>query len=303
MLYVFAFSFGLINVVDNPTRQTFISEMVGEENLKNAISLNFSMMNLARAIGPAAAGLIIMLWSISWAFFLNAFSFLAVMVMLSAMDKSALRTGLGSKPKGKGALMGLKYIWTKPKLKAVFLMMALIGTITYEFQVSLPLIAQRVFAGDAASYSILASLMAVGSFVGGVFMASKKKADTETLVAAAFFLGLATVLAAFMPVFALASLMIFFVGFFSACFTTLGSTTMQLGSDPQLRGRVMSFWAMAMIGSTAIGGPIVGLVGDLLGPRWSLGIGGLAAIIAAVLGKLIARKDSLADQEQVASSQ
>jgi MFS family permease len=290
IVYVIALLLGLINTVDNPTRQTFISEMVGEGELKNAIALNSTLMNLARVIGPTIAGILIVTVGLAPCFFFNGISFFAVVAVLAAMRSHELHRARRSHTHGK-FLDGFRYIVSKPVLRMTLIMMAIIGTLTYEFQVSLPLLAQMTFHGDARSYAALTTAMGFGSVIGGVIAAGSKKIGPRIVVVSAFFFGLTIVLTAIMPTLHLSVMAMIVVGFFSIYFTSLGNATMQLGSAPEMRGRVMAFWSMAFLGSTAIGGPIIGWIGEHIGPRWGLGVGGFAAIIAAALGAFTLKKE------------
>ena len=290
MVYVMALLLGLINTVDNPTRQTFISEMVGEDELKNAITINASLMNLSRVIGPTIAGIIIVTLGLAPCFLLNGLSFLAVVLVLTLMNGKELHRARILRARS-GFLDGFRYILSKPILRMTLFMMAIIGTLSYEFQVSLPLIAQQTFHGDARSYAALTAAMGVGSVVGGLTAAGSKKSGPRLVALVAFLFGGTILLSAIMPSLILTIMMMVLVGFFSIYFTSLGNTTMQLGSEPQMRGRVMAFWSMAFLGSTAIGGPIIGFIGEYVGPRWGLGIGGLAAVVASILGLAVLQKE------------
>ena len=290
MVYLMALLLGLINTVDNPTRQTFIFEMVGGGELKNAITLNSVLMNLSRVIGPTIAGIIIVTSGLAACFILNGISFFAVVVVLLMMHSKELHKTRIPKEKGK-IFDGFYYIISKPILKITLLMMAIIGTLSYEFQVSLPLIAQKTFHGDARSYAALTTAIGIGSVVGGVISAGSKKINSNILIASAFFFGLSILVAASMPSLTLSAVAMLFVGVFSIYFMSLGNATMQLGSTPGLRGRIMAFWTMAFLGSTAVGGPIIGWVGEHAGPRWGLSIGGFAAIIAAIWGFFALEKE------------
>jgi MFS family permease len=168
-------------------------------------------------------------------------------------------------------------------------MMAIIGTLTFEFQVSLPLIAQFTFNGDASSYAFLTASMGFGAAVGGLFFASRKGINPYKLVSAALFFGLAILVASSMPTLLLSGLAMVVVGMCSINFSSLGNSTLQLESSPQMRGRVMSLWSVAFLGSTTIGGPIVGWVAEASGARWGLALGGLAALVAAALGAVTLR--------------
>ncbi len=293
MVEVLAVGYGLVSMVDNPTRQSFVVEMVGENELRNAVTLYSSLVNLSRVIGPTIAGILIAAVSLAPCFIINGISYLAVLIMLWAMRASELHMHQDLPPMarrgGSQVIAGFKYVASTPVLRNVLLMMALIGTLTFEFQVSLPLLAQGTFHGDAQSYAALTSAMGLGAVVGGLMTAGQKRTAPSLLIMGAVFFGATTLLTSLMPNLILAVAAMVVVGFFSIYFTSLGNSILQLESEPQMRGRVMSFWAIAFLGSTTIGGPIVGWIGEHIGPRWGLGIGGIAALVAAGLGLLTLR--------------
>lgn len=281
MLYIYAFLFGLVRVFDNPGRQSFVSEMVDEAHLKNAISLNATLNNTARAVGPSIAGIIIATVSIGFCFLFNAISYIGTIGALVMMERAALSP---SEPTGKrsGQLVaGLRYAWSVPTIRYTLLMMAIIGTFTYEFQVTLPLIAQHTFAAGAGAYAALMSAFGVGSMLGGLFSAGRHRVAARHLLGFVLLFGISILFASVMPSLLLAIVAMFVVGFFSINVLSLANTTVQLQSAPEMRGRVMALWSTAMIGSTFFGGPAVGWVGEFLGPRWGLALSGIAAIIAA----------------------
>ena len=281
MLYISAVTYGLIDVIDNPTRQTFVHEMVGPTNLRNAVTLNSTEANLARAIGPMIAGSLIVTVGIAFCFLVNAASFLALITAVALMNEKELhREAKGEKARGH-LLESTSYAASVPVIRTVLIAMAVIGTLAYEFQVSLPLLAQTTFAGAAADYAALLSAMGAGSVAGGLFAASREKVAPHEFVASAFLFGFSIFATAIMPTLSLATVGMVFVGFFSINLTSLGNTMIQLAAAPHMRGRVMSLWSMAMFGSTLIGGPIIGLTGEYIGPRWGLAIGGVAAMGAA----------------------
>ncbi len=289
MVYVLAFLLGLVTVFDNPTRQTFYIELVGPENLRNAVTLYSTLINLARVIGPAIAAGLIAAFGLAPCFIINGLSYGAVVIMLAMLHPDELLT-TPPVPRTKGQLTeGFKYVASTPVLGASLLMMAIIGTLTFEFQVSLPLIAQFTFKGDASSYAFLSASMGVGAAVGGIFFASRKGVQPYKLVGASLLFGLAVLAAAFMPSLWLSGLALVVVGIFSINFSSLGNSTLQLESSPQMRGRVMSLWTVAFLGTTTFGGPIVGWFAELAGARWGLALGGLAAVLAAALGAVTLR--------------
>jgi MFS family permease len=290
MVYILAFCLGLVNAFDNPTRQTFYIELVGPDNLRNAVTLYSTLVNLARIIGPALAAALIAIFGLAPCFILNGVSYLAVVIMLVMMRANELLT-TPPVPVSKGQLReGFKYVISTPVLGSMLLVMAIIGTLTYEFQVSLPLIAQFTFKGNASSYALLTASMGFGAAFGGILFAGRKGIQPYKVVTASLLFGLAVLAAAFMPSLLLTGLALVFVGLCSINFSSLGNSVLQLESSPQMRGRVMSFWSVAFLGSTTIGGPIVGWFAEVAGARWGLALGGLAALIAAALGAVILRK-------------
>ena len=289
MVYILAFCLGMVNVFDNPTRQTFYIELVGPEHLRNAVTLYSTLVNLARIIGPAIAGGLIAVVGLAPCFFINGVSYFAVVIMLGMMRANELFT-TPPVPRAKGQIReGFRYVASTPVLGASLFMMAIIGTLTFEFQVSLPLIAQFTFNGDARSYAFLTASMGFGAAVGGLFFASRKGINPYKLVSAALFFGMAILVAASMPSLLLSGLALVVVGMCSINFSSLGNSTLQLESSPQMRGRVMSLWSVAFLGSTTIGGPVVGWVAEAAGARWGLALGGLAALAAAALGAVTLR--------------
>lgn len=284
MVFAFAFCYGICNTIDNPTRQTFVVEMVGNEELRNAITLYSSLVNLARVVGPSLAGIIIATVALAPCFIINGLSYIAVILMLLLMRTEELHTPPPT-PRASGQVRaGFDYVVSTPVLRNVLIMMALIGTLTFEFQISLPIIAQFAFHGNAESYAALTAAMGVGAVAGGLIAAGKKQTAPPLLIRAAFLFGVAVLIAAAMPNLILATCAMLFVGAFSINFTSLGNSVLQLESSPQMRGRVMAFWSIAFLGSTAIGGPLVGWLAELGDPRWGLAVGGFAALAASAWG-------------------
>ena len=290
MIYILAMGLGLVNSVDSPTRQTFVSEMVDKSHLANAVAINSTEVNLARAVGPVIAGSVIAVVGIGMCFLINAASYVAVIVMLAMMRYGELHV-VEKIQKAKGQIReGIKYIMSSPVLFHTIIMMVIIGTLSYEFSVSLPLLAQFTFHGNAQSYSFLVAATGMGSVIGGYFAIRRKTVAPRFLIFSALGFGISLSIAAWMPTLALAVLFMFFAGIASLNFISLGNTILQLESRPEMRGRVLSFWTLAFLGSTPIGGPIIGWIGEKFGPRWGLGVGGLAAIAAAIYGALIVLK-------------
>jgi MFS family permease len=283
IVYLLALALGFVNVFDNPARQSFISEMVSTGDLPNAVTLNSVAANMARVFGAALGGVIAAAIGLALCFTINALSFGAVLVSLAAMRSSELFPAERVSRQKKQVRQGLRYVRNTPELLIPLLMIAVIGTLAWEFQVSLPLMASKVFHGGAASYGVMASVMGGGAVVGGLISAARARPRARALCLAAIGWGIAILAAAVAPSFALELAALVFVGYGSITFNSLAKTTLQLAAKPEMRGRVMALWALAWMGSTPIGGPIVGWAGQAIGARWGLVIGGLAALACGVL--------------------
>ncbi len=289
-VYLLAAGLGLANVLDNPARQAFVLEMVGPDHLRNAVSLNSVLVNAARAVGPAAAGLLIAGVGVGVCFLANAVSFVAVIASLLAMDPAALHRGRPVAREPGQLAAGLRYVRRTPELAVPLLMMALIGTLAYEFQVVLPLVARVSFHGGAQAYGFLTSAMGIGAVAGGLVAASRSRTGLRPLVTTAAAFGATILFAAAAPTLPVELAALVLVGAGSVAFLATGNSTLQLGSDPAMRGRVMALWAVAFLGSTPVGGPLAGFVASHAGPRWALTMGGLACLTAAALGLATLRR-------------
>ena len=283
IVYLLALALGFVNVFDNPARQSFISEMVSAKDLPNAVTLNSVAMNMARVFGAALGGVIAAAIGLALCFTCNALSFGAVLVSLAAMRGSELFPAKRVSRQKKLLRQGLRYVRNTPELLIPLLMIAVVGTLAWEFQVSLPLMASKVFHGGAAAYGVMASVMGGGAVVGGLISAARARPRARALCLAAIGWGIAILAAAVAPSFALELAALVFVGYGSITFNSLAKTTLQLAAKPKMRGRVMALWALAWMGSTPIGGPIVGWTGQAIGARWALVIGGLATLACGVL--------------------
>ena len=283
IVYLLAIALGFVNVFDNPARQSFISEMVSAKDLPNAVTLNSVAMNMARVFGAALGGVIAAAIGLALCFACNALSFAAVLVSLAAMRTSELFPAERITRQKRQVRQGLRYVRSTPELFIPLVMIAVIGTLAWEFQVSLPLMASKVFHGGAASYGVMASVMGGGAVVGGLISAARSRPRARALCLAAVGWGIAILAAAVAPSMALELAALVFVGYGSITFNSLAKTTLQLAAKPEMRGRVMALWALAWLGSTPIGGPIVGWAGQAIGARWALVIGGVAALACGVL--------------------
>ena len=284
MVAAVAFGLGMVNVVDVPTRQSFVTEMVGREHLVNAVSLNGVIMNGGRLIGPAAAGLIIATVGIAPCFFINSASYLAVIAGLLAIRGGELfRSAPVARARGQ-LVEGFRYVWRTPELRTPLLMMALVGTFAYEFSVTLPIFTKFTFHSGAEVFGLMTSFMAGGSVLGGLVVAARARPTPGRLVLACALFGSLVLLTAAAPNLPIALVLLFLAGAASIFFAAMCNTTIQLTASPEMRGRVMALYTVAFMGSTPIGGPIVGFIGQAFGGRASLAVGGLATLVAAGLG-------------------
>jgi MFS family permease len=288
VVYVLATALGFVNVFDNPARQSFISEMVPERDLANAVLLNSISMNLARVFGAAVGGTVAAVLGLTLCFTLNAVSYGAVLVSLALMSAAALYPARKvAKKKGQIAA-GLRYVRTRREILIPLIMIAVVGTLAWEFQVTLPLMASKVFHGwifhnAAADYGLMASVMGAGAVVGGLVSAGRIAPGLRSLCLAAVGWGAAISVAAVAPDMPVELAAMAFVGYGSITFNSLAKTTLQLAARPEMRGRVMALWALAWLGSTPIGGPIVGWIGQAAGARWALLVGGVATLLCGAL--------------------
>jgi MFS family permease len=281
---------GLNSSFEVPTRQSFILEMVGRDSVRNAVSLNSVIVNAARAIGPAIAGVLIAVAGEGVCFLINCGSFVAVIVSLFSMDASLLLPSVPAQ-RARGQLReGLAYVRRTPDLALPLAMMAMIGTLTYEFPVSLPVLAKRSFDLGSTGYGFITAAMGLGAASGGLVTAARGRTGVRAAVLAAAGFGVCVTAAAVAPSVALELLALVLVGAGSVSFVSVGNSTLQLGADPSMRGRVMSLWSVAFQGSTAIGGPIVGGIIAVAGARAGLLVGGLTCFAAAGVGALYLRR-------------
>ncbi len=281
---VLAALLGLNNAFENPARQSFMMEMVGSRHLRNAVSLNSVLVNVARTVGPAVAGLLIASVGEGVCFLVNAASFVAVIATLVTMDLTTLNPTEPT-PRARGQLReGLRYVRGTPQLAIPLLMMGVVGCLTYEFQVSLPVMASRGLGAGASGFGFMTAAMGVGAVLGGLVMAAKGKTGLRPLVLAASMFGVAMTFATLAPNLALELVALALVGAASISFMATGNSTLQLGAEPAMRGRVMSLWFVAFQGSTPIGGPVVGATMAILGARAGLGLGAITCVIVAFAG-------------------
>jgi MFS family permease len=282
-VYVLALALGFVNVFDNPARQSFISELVPPDDLPNAVTLNSVSMNIARVFGAALGGVVAAVLGLALCFGLNAVSFAAVLASLAAMRAADLFPARRVSREPGQIRQGLRYVRGTPELLIPLVMIAVIGALAWEFPVSLPLMASKVFGGGAAAYGVMASVMGVGAVAGGLVAAGRGRARTSALCLSAIGWGIAILLAAVAPTMPLELAALVFVGYGSITFNSMAKTVLQLAAKPTMRGRVMALWGLAWLGSTPIGGSLVGWIGQDAGARWSLVVGGLSALLCGLL--------------------
>jgi MFS family permease len=280
-VYLVSVVLGFVNVLDNPARQTFVMEMVGRDELQNAVALNSVVMNSSRIIGPAVGGVVISLLGLAPCFYLNAASFVAVLIALAMMDATKLQR-VPTVPRAKGQLReGFRYVWSDRMVRTPLLMMAVIGTLAFNFSVVIPLIATNVFHQGAGGFGGLTSVLGAGAVVGALAAASRKGISYRRLNGLAFAMGVTILGAAAAPSLALEIVALFLMGAASFAFIATANTTIQLTTRPDMRGRVMALYAIAFLGSTPVGSPIVGWISQQFGPRTGFAVGGVAALLAA----------------------
>ena len=281
---VLAAMLGLNNAFENPARQSFMLELVGPEHLRNAVSLNSVLVNCARTIGPAVAGLLIASVGTGVCFLANAGSFVAVVASLVRMDTATLAPTPPA-PRAQGQLReGLRYVRATPELAVPLLMMAIVGCLTYEFQVSLPVMASRGLHVGADGFGFMTAAMGVGAVIGGLVMAARGRLGLRPLTLSAIVFGVAMAAAAAAPTLTVELVVLALAGGASITFMSTGNSTLQLTAAPAMRGRVMSLWFVAFQGSTPIGGPVIGAVMAAFGARAGLGVGAVTCLVAALLG-------------------
>lgn len=287
---VLAVILGLNNTFEMPARQTFVREMVGKDELRNAITLNSVTANAARAVGPAIAGVLIATAGVGWCFLANAASFVAVVVSLIIMDRSALAPST-PEPRARGQLReGLAYAVRTTEIAVPLVMMAVVGTLAYEFQVSLPVLARSTFHGGSEAFGFMTAAMGIGAVLGGLVTAARGRTGLRPMLVACAGFGLAILLCALSPALPIAYLALLLVGWGSVSFIAIGNSTIQLSSAPNMRGRAIALWQVAFQGTTPIGGPFIGWVIAAAGARTGLIVGALSCGVALAAGVAIGRR-------------
>jgi MFS family permease len=280
---------GALLAIDNPVRRTFVNEMVPLEDVPNAVTLYSAMVNIARIAGPALAGLLIVSVGYGWCFTLDALSYITVLVAIAMMRTSELRP-VQTTPRARGQVRaGLRYIRHVPELWITFSMLLLIGTISYNFTVVFPLFVEQGLHGGDAAYTFVYSMFSVGGLAGALAVARRTNVTVRTIVVAATGLGLAMLGLAAVPDVALAAVVAVAIGAASVSYITATTAIAQIRTEQQMIGRVLAIQTVLLIGTTPVGGPILGAIADAIGARAPVVIGGIAALIAAGFGVVAMR--------------
>ena len=283
-VYIFALLFGCTSAFDGPVRQTFVGALVGAADLHNAVALNSTSFNAGRMIGPAVAGVVIASIGTGYAFLINGVSFVAVLVSMSFFRKSELSESARAHRSPHAMTEGFRYAWSRPDLRAILVMLFLIGTFGLNFPIFISTMAVGVFRTDARGYGVLSSIMAIGTMSGALLAAGRSRPGLMTILIGAGMFGLGCTLAAIAPSYWLFAGALVVIGVAALTFTNTTNSLMQVSIEPAMRGRVMALRLAIALGGTPIGAPIVGWVANHFGPRWALGIGAASGIAAASIG-------------------
>ena len=282
--FLFALLLGCVAAFDSPARHTFVLELVGQADLSNAVALNSASFNTARMVGPAVAGVLVALTGSGWVFLISAVSFAALLCSLGLLRVGGLHLQDRALRATGNLADGFRYVWKRPDLKAVLVMLFLIGTFGLNFPIFIATMSIGVFHAGAGQYGLLTSIMAIGSVAGALLAAKRAKPDVVLLLAAAAIFGFGCVLAAIMPNYWLFGLALTVIGVSAQSFTIATNSFVQLSTEPVMRGRVIAILLAMFLGGTPIGAPIVGWVAGSFGPRWALGFGATSGFAATIVG-------------------
>lgn len=290
MVWALALAYGLINAADSPARQAFVVEMAGPKDLPNAVALNSIIVNASRIVGPALAGVLIATLGLSWTFLANAVSFAAVIFALHEMRPADLHRR-APLPAAKGQIRaGLRYAWETQELRVPLVMMAVMGTLAYNFSVLLPLYADDVFHRGAGTYSAMTVAMGAGALAGGLFLAARQRPTHRLLVVVSTSFGAFLLAVAAAPTLAVGLAALVLMGAGSIMFMATGNSLLQLNSSGAMRGRVMALWSIVFLGSTPIGAPLIGFVAASFGARTALALGGISTMLVALWAATAVRR-------------
>jgi MFS family permease len=289
-VYVFAGLLGCVSAIDAPVRQTFVADMVPPERLSNAVGLNSASFNAARLIGPGLAGLLIAAVGTGWVFVINAATFAATILSLTFMRRGELHPAERTR-RGKGQIReGIRYVRRRSDIVVVMVVVGVVSTFGLNFQLTSAVMARTEFGRGPQEYGILGSVLAIGSLTGALLAARRERPRVRLVIGAAFGFGIATGVMALMPTYELYLLACIPVGFASLTMMTAANSTLQMSTDPAMRGRVMSLYMVVFLGATPVGSPIIGWIAETLGARWAIGIGSVSALVVATGAAIWAKR-------------
>lgn len=299
MVFLAVFAMGAVNAIDNPTRQSFVIEMVGPDRVVNAVSLNSVIVQAARIVGPAVAGILIATVGVVPCFAINALTFVAMILALWRMDPARLHAAPPAKHEPGAIRAGLRYVRGTPELLVPLALMALVGTLGFNFQVVLPLLAKFSFESGAMTYATLVSAMAVGSIVGALINGHRGRTGPRLIAAGSLAFGIAALLAALMPSLAFEVPALMLLGAASVTFAATINSTLQLAVTPEMRGRVMALYSVVFLGSTPIGGPLAGWLAQSYDPRVALVLAAGSGLLAAGIARHTFKRFEITTGEHV----
>ncbi|MFB2585948.1 MFS transporter [Herbiconiux liukaitaii] len=284
IVYAFALLLGIASAIDAPVRQTFVSELVSGKDVGNAVALNSASFNAARTVGPAIAGVLVVVMGAGWVFVVNGATFAAVLVSLRFIRPSRLRPAERA-PREKGQLLeGFRYVRGRPDLMIVFVIVFVVGTFGFNYAIFTSTMATIEFGLDSAGFGLLTAVMAVGSVAGALVSASRDKPRLRLVFVACAAFGVCALLAALAPSLWLFAGALVLIGFAGQILMTTANGTVQTTTDPRMRGRVMALYMAIFMGGTPVGAPLIGAVANTFGPRWALGVAALAGVVAFGIG-------------------
>jgi len=283
-VYAFAFALGVVSAIDAPARQAFVSELVSEKDLPNAVALNSASFNAARLVGPAAAGVLTVAVGAGWVFLINAVTFAATLLSLALLRRGQLRVAARA-PREPGQLLeGFRYVAHRRDIVAIMVAVFIVGTFGLNFAIFTATMARVEFDHGAGEFGLLSSVLAIGSVTGALLSARREKPQMRVVFVSAAAFGVACAISAVMPTFTTFAISLVLVGLTSITFMTTANSMVQTTTEPVMRGRVMALYMAIFVGGTPLGAPIVGAVANAFGPRWAIGVAAISGILAALVG-------------------
>jgi MFS family permease len=289
LIAVLALLLGTANAFDNPARRAFVPELVQHGEVTNAVSLNNAVFTAARIVGPSIAGILIATVGIGWCFVINALSFVAVIIALLLMNTSEIRAAVPIKRERGQLIAGLKYAWDEPLVRLAILMTIVVGVLTFNYQVILPLLAKRTFHAGAGAYALMFAATGIGSLFGALASAHRARASGRLMALSSIALGVSMGLAAIAPTLLIEYLVLVPMGAAGMMFFSMANAAVQERADGPMLGRVSALFSVAFLGSTPIGSPLIGAISQAFGARAGLAVGAVSALITGIVGLLVLR--------------